>query len=474
VLVGELLADPDLGLRPLVRGDPRRPIRWVHTIEVGSPGRFLRGGEVVLTAGVWRSAEVSARSFVADLARAGVVAVGFGLVPPETAVPGDVEEAAREHGLTCFSVPTGVAFLQIVEAFVSAKRQEWERPLRRHLGQHDAIVTALRVRRGVDTVLRLLSEQLGAPVAVRASGCLLGGTAPEPGHALPLVGEGLADAELLLPQPLDELAVEQHAAVVQAMPFVALEIERTRAVRATELRYAWELFEWVRGATVGVETVRTRLRSLGLPPDGPLAGVVLRGADPDGDAARLAEVLGVDGVAVHRGGEVLAFARIRGSSADFARRVHESLRRGEDPSTALVGVGKPGSAADLRVSLLQARHAVEAVASRASGGWMTHEQLSSPTQLLSAQDPELLEATSRALLGPVLEHDRRRGGDLLPSLEQFLDSGGRWQDAAHQLHVHINTLRHRMNRVEELTGRSLSRTADRVDLFLAVRALRSS
>jgi hypothetical protein len=474
VLVGELLANPDLGLRLLVRGDLRRPVRWVHTIEVGSPDRFLRGGEVVLTAGVWRSAAVSAEAFAADLARADVDPVGFGLVPPETAVPAEFEAAARERGLTCFAVPVDVAFLQIVETFVSAKREEWERPLRRHLGQHDAIVTALRVRRGVDTVLRSLTEQLGSPVAVRASGGVVEGTAPEPGHALPLVGEGLADAELLLPRPLDELEVEQHAAVVQAMPFIALEIERSRAVRATELRYAWELFEWVRGATVGVEALRTRLRSLGLPPDGPLAGAVLRSSDPDGDAARLAEMLRVDGVAVHRGGEVLAFARIRGATAEFARWVHESLRHDDDPSTALVGVGKPGSAADLRVSLLQARHAVEAAACQPGGGWMTHEQLSSPTQLLSAQDPELLAATSHALLGPVLDHDQRRGGDLLPSLEEFLACGGRWQEAANRLHVHINTLRHRMGRVEELTGRSLSRTPDRVDLFLAVRALRLS
>lgn len=474
MLVGELLEDPDLGLEVRVHGDLQRPIRWVHTIEVRSPGRFLRGGEVVLTAGVWRSAEVRTEAFIEDLSRAGVAAVGFGIVPPETRVPESFVAAARRHGLTCFVVPVDVAFLQIVETFVGTKREEWERPLRRHLGQHDAIVSALRVRRGVGTVLSSLSEQLGTPVAVRAKGGVVEGTAPQPGHALPLIGEGLADAELLLPRPLEELEVEQHAAVVQAMPFIALEIERTRAVRATELRYAWELFEWVRGATVDVDSLRTRLRSLGLPPDGPLAGVVLRSPDPDGDAARMADMLLVDGVAVHRGGEVLAFARIRSTTADFARWVHEGLRRGDDPSTALVGVGMSGSAADLRVSLLQARHAVEAAACQPTGGWMTHEQLSSPTQLLSAQDPELLTATSRALLGPVLDHDRRRGAELLPSLEEFLDSGGRWQEAAHRLHVHINTLRHRMGRVEELTGRSLSRTPDRVDLFLAVRALRLS
>lgn len=469
MLVDDLLRVPGLDLQVRVRGQVNRPIRWVHTIEVSAPGRFLRGGEVVLTAGVWRSAGVTAEEFIGDLVDADVAAVGFGLVPPETAVPEDFIDAARARGLTCFVVPIEVAFLQIVEAFVSTKRAEWERPLRRHLGQHDAIVAALRMRRGVETVLRALSEQLGLPVAVRGGGGLVEGAEPTPSHPLPLVGEGLADSELLLPRPLAELDVEQHAAVVQAMPFIALEIERSRAVRATELRYAWELFEWVHSGSVDVGTVRTRLHSLGLSPDGPLVAVVLRGANPDADAVRLSELLGTDGVAVRRGREVAAFAQVRDSEAELAQRIHAAF-----DSAVHVGVGMPGTAAELRVSLLQADHAVEAVSARPDGGWMTHEQLSSPALLLAVQNPELLTATSRALLGPVLDHDERRGGDLLPSLAVFLDAGGRWQEAAQQLHVHINTLRHRMSRVEELTGRSLSRTSDRVDLYLALRALRQT
>ncbi|MER7077791.1 Purine catabolism regulatory protein-like family protein [Saccharopolyspora kobensis] len=167
--VDELLNLPELDLRARVRGRVDRPIRWVRTIEIESPGRFLRGGEVVLAAGVWRTAGITAEAFVADL----VAAVGFGLVPPETQVP--EEFAAAEHGLTCFVVPVEVAFLQIVAAFVGAERAEWERPLRRHLAQHDAIVAALRVDRGVGTVVGALAKQLGEPVAVRVAGALVAG-----------------------------------------------------------------------------------------------------------------------------------------------------------------------------------------------------------------------------------------------------------------------------------------------------------
>ncbi|GAB2743605.1 helix-turn-helix domain-containing protein [Salinifilum aidingensis] len=470
MLVAELLDDPELALDVRVRGNVERPIRWVHTIEIDVPSRFLRGGEVVLTAGVWRTTGLTAAEFLADLAAADVAAVGFGLVPPEPVVPEEFVEAARRHGLTCFVVPVSVPFLHIAETFVSAKRAEWERPLRRHLAQQDEIVAALRVRRGVEAVLDTLTGKLGAPVAVRAAGGLVTGTQPQSRHPLPLIGEGLADAELLLPRPVEELDVVEHAAVVQAMPFIALEIERSRAVRATELRYAWELFEWVASGAAGAETVRTRLSSLGLPAEGPLAALVVRTEEPAAHSARLGEFLGTDGIAVQRGEEVVAFARVRGTAAELARSAHAEF----DPAVVHLGVGKPATAEELRISLLQASRAAEAASSRSAAGWMTHDQLSSPAMLLEAQDPDLLGATARALLGPVLENDERRGGDLLASLRVFLDEGGRWQEAAQRLHVHINTLRHRISRVEELTGRSVARTSDRVDLYLALRALRRS
>jgi DNA-binding PucR family transcriptional regulator len=38
------------------------------------------------------------------------------------------------------------------------------------------------------------------------------------------------------------------------------------------------------------------------------------------------------------------------------------------------------------------------------------------------------------------------------------------------MHVHVNTVRYRIRRVEDLTGRDLSTMTDRVDFFLALRA----
>jgi DNA-binding PucR family transcriptional regulator len=64
----------------------------------------------------------------------------------------------------------------------------------------------------------------------------------------------------------------------------------------------------------------------------------------------------------------------------------------------------------------------------------------------------------------------RRHTQLVATLDAFLASGGRWQQTADLLHIHVNTLRHRLTRVEKLTGRSLDSMDDRVDFYIALHA----
>ncbi|MFG1700337.1 helix-turn-helix domain-containing protein [Nonomuraea sp. NPDC049309] len=74
------------------------------------------------------------------------------------------------------------------------------------------------------------------------------------------------------------------------------------------------------------------------------------------------------------------------------------------------------------------------------------------------------------LLGPVEEYDARHGSELLRTLDTFLETCGSWQRTADELYVHVNTLRYRMQRIEELTGRRMSSMRDRTDLYLALRS----
>ncbi|WP_405491173.1 helix-turn-helix domain-containing protein [Nocardia sp. NBC_00511] len=91
--------------------------------------------------------------------------------------------------------------------------------------------------------------------------------------------------------------------------------------------------------------------------------------------------------------------------------------------------------------------------------------------LLTAVPGGLQRRFAERVLGPVVEYDERHGAGLLETLGVFLGCEGSWRQAADRMHLHLNTVRYRIGRIEELTGRDLGRIDDRLDLYLAVRTL---
>ena len=105
----------------------------------------------------------------------------------------------------------------------------------------------------------------------------------------------------------------------------------------------------------------------------------------------------------------------------------------------------------------------------ASAGLATYRDLGSFQLLLSLQDDEALRLFCDSVLAPIEEGDGAYGGELTRSLEAFIECNGQWERAARRLYCHRHTLRYRIRRVEELTGRSLASARDRIDFWLALR-----
>ncbi|MQY02588.1 hypothetical protein ACRB68_06190 [Actinomadura sp. RB68] len=97
-------------------------------------------------------------------------------------------------------------------------------------------------------------------------------------------------------------------------------------------------------------------------------------------------------------------------------------------------------------------------------------EIDSYALLLASVPAQVRRSFRRRLLGALEEYDSDRGAELVHTLEVFLACSGSWNRTASRLHVHVNTLRYRIRRIEELTGRDLGTLEDRVDFFLALRA----
>ncbi|MBL1075391.1 helix-turn-helix domain-containing protein [Nocardia sp. 2] len=94
--------------------------------------------------------------------------------------------------------------------------------------------------------------------------------------------------------------------------------------------------------------------------------------------------------------------------------------------------------------------------------------------VLLATAPDIAAALTATVLGPILalpEHDRIT---LLDTARGWFAHGGEVAAVAESLFCHRNTVRFRINRIAELTGRRLSSPAEAVELYLALRAYRVS
>jgi purine catabolism regulator len=139
------------------------------------------------------------------------------------------------------------------------------------------------------------------------------------------------------------------------------------------------------------------------------------------------------------------------------------------------GAGRTVAPAELRRGFHEARCALEAQALAGEGNGdgssllATFRDLGSFQLLLSLQDDDALRLFCDSILAPIEDGEGAYGGELMRSLEAFIECNGQWERAARQLYCHRHTLRYRIRRVEELTGRSLDSARDRIDFWLALR-----
>jgi purine catabolism regulator len=274
----------------------------------------------------------------------------------------------------------------------------------------------------------------------------------------------------------------------QAVTIVALELLRRRVAGDTERRLAGDvLAAVVEGELAGSELSR-RLEPFGLS-ERVAAIVVERPNGGRGSAAPVEAALvsalreeASPGLVASTNG--LTCALVAGIPEEelfaLAGRVSE-LASNEIGTRLRIGAGRAVAGGDARRSFHEARCALEALAlgvapghngngdGQASSAPATYKDLGAFELLLSLQDDEALRLFCDSILGPIEANEGHYGGELMRSLEAFIEENGQWERAAKRLYCHRHTLRYRIRRVEELTGRNLGSARDRIEFWLALR-----
>ncbi|GAA3474500.1 helix-turn-helix domain-containing protein [Nonomuraea roseola] len=281
--------------------------------------------------------------------------------------------------------------------------------------------------------------------------------------------EALVEACARRRVPLVLAAPEQSfGAITEAVTAEAFAAEQRRAERVR----AQALIDLLDTQQLAPGEVSAHLRLLGADPGLPTTVLVVGGRGSDLPAVLHAALARKGRHLVVGGTPEEAVVLVNGK---VSRRTLADELRGLTGMEIAVGISEPAaSVSQLGAALETARRGM--AAARSGPG---------PVSIMSAADVDsfdlllaaLPEAVRRSfrdhLLRPVEEYDARHGSELLRTLDIFLETCGSWQRAADELFVHVNTLRYRMQRIEELTGRRMASMRDRTDLYLALRSGKS-
>jgi purine catabolism regulator len=494
------------------------PVRWVHITELPDPTPWLSGGELLLTTGIQLDTDRRQREFVRILSGHHLAGLGFGTGFDHDALPAALLEEARELAFPVFEVPYELPFIALTEkAFTRLVNEQYE-VLQRGIAIHKRLERLVLEESGLDEVVRALAAATGGAVCVLSSrGEMISSKAfrrrlPDeameqvraevvrrgeelsngsarladngefaPDHpdiagrslVLPvsLRGRGAPQAWLVAARDTGGLGDFERLILQQAATVVALELMRQRAMRDTERRLAGDVL-----AEALTGRLSTRLRPFGI---GQSAAVlVFGGADgapapqAEGELDRFLADAGVGALVATR--ERLLCAVV--DAQDHVDPIALTERAGEaifpDAGSLRAAASRAAPVGALRRTFHEARCALEAAAltNGSSPPVASYRDLGAFQLLLSLQDDEALRLYCDSVLGPLEDASGEYGDELIRSLEAFIEQNGQWERAARELYCHRHTLRYRIRRVEQLTGRDLSNARDRIEFWLALRA----
>ena len=135
-----------------------------------------------------------------------------------------------------------------------------------------------------------------------------------------------------------------------------------------------------------------------------------------------------------------------------------------------IGIGRIArEPAQIAKSYLDARLALRVAGGNSQkGAVVALEELGVLPLLLQSEDQAGLVTFMESHLGPLLSYDLENQTSLVPTLEAYLANNGNLQRTASACHVHINSLKYRLQRIQDIASFDLHQGETRFNLQLAL------
>lgn len=502
----DVVSEEEFGLL-LRSGSPvalARPVEGAETVEADRPVELSAQGYIVLTTGVrLRGNPELQRKLVIEAEARGVAAIGFGVGLVFRSTPRALLDEARRRDFPVFDVPFEVPFRDIIGYINRSHLSADFYSLKRSLAFQNSLLGALEESRPEEALLaRLATIVGGAAILYRPGGGVVAETGGAPvaaiadqiahrgGHpeafdvqgwrvfASPILVEGGLRFWLAMASRTELATDEITRPLVQVAERLLrlIELARDAGVMEERVRRA-ELLTDLLDPRRAREVSPERLELFGFSARAPwrvaLLGVGTGGGRVGRHAPALEEVARLVGNAaagsglphlMGQQGPHLALV-LQGDDLPVEAWVKGAVAEGLEVRGALGrSVSQPEHLAESRGDALLALDFLARMGA-APGRVLRFEEFELIDALLCTADPGQLRARADLVLGPLREHPQ-----LLETLLTYLDADLNVNAAAARLHVHPNSLRYRLSRVEEELGRPVRSLATLVDLYLALRA----
>ncbi|MCR4425269.1 MAG: PucR family transcriptional regulator ligand-binding domain-containing protein [Firmicutes bacterium] len=509
-------------------------ILHIDTMEVPDIRPWLRKHELLVTTAYAIKDDTQALARLIE-SLAEVEAAGLAIKPGRFIgnLPDFVIEAADKLGVPLIEIPVDLPFIEITHPLMKAILSRQARRLEYSEEVHRALLRVALEGQGYDSIATTLQSLLECGVIIfnrefevlaRAGASDVVPTPDQRAHLERMSGAGrtrlghsgwryCCQPVRVRDRVLGYVAVcEQHKhlnsmeliALEHACTTVALEIVKQRAVDETARRLEMDFFdELLDGAVRSREVAERRAAALGWPVetsyyvvvsdvDGFESHVVSKGGEPFARAIKdrmvrtaqsaLARWLGAQvgtGPAVMvRSDSLVCIVPVASdpgkNGVPAAREIMRELSGRMEGMSISVGVSHVHSEIlELPVAYREAHHAAHMALVLFGGNCVTHvEDVAVFNLMMTGIDHRELGGFCNRMLGPLLEQPLSDRAVLMDTLETYVLSGGSHAETARRLFIHRNTLKYRLNKLENILGRPLTDPSYILNLGVALRLWR--
>lgn len=515
----------------LAAGTPEMLVTWAVTVRAQPPAfPDIYGGELaIVSMDVLRSydARITLAEVVESLAEVGVSAIAVKDTISQTAIT-----TASDRGVALLALPDDSSLPGVERAVNKLIVNQAAQMTQRALDIQRQLARSVAENKDLNSLLQIISRASGKPVIVHDdAGVLMAQVNPNvarrPAPSRTLVSstpytafqnwlntdapstpgvivrspigfttvlkvEKRVAGYLSLVDTAAELGEYDQLVLAYGADVCSIEMAKSRAIASAveQARGDW-IQMWLSGAPSDSDLLTTRAQQAGFDSTSSYIAVVFRASSRDGSSLPLESLISLvrddmtrrqinAAIGQYVDVIVVLYPVESGMQIPRARQIVEEVR-------ALLAVRTPSGHVGAGISRLAVglaglrdayREAKDAMSISGqlgdSEGTTFYGDLKLYQLLLSVKDRNLehLRRFYSESLMPLVEHDERKGGELIRTLNGFFEANGNLAKAAIDLDVHRNTLVYRLERISELTGLDLNDADNRLILHLALKVQR--